>query len=328
MKKILSLAMSFLFAAVMSVSAQPALEFGPIPPGGYIQNGPGGGNTLIVRGYTRDFNGQHVTKTLIVDGRILYGSAQVGLWSCPIGQSNGSYVCWNYKPVVSGPTEVATEGRTMAGNYQGTYTFRTRHGLDSTYYYQQSAQIQVPAPIPCTPPTCNGSPIIVPLGKSPNVKISSVADGVYFDLDNNGTAERVAWPVGEAAFLVRDRNGDGMITNGAELYGNYTYFGLDENGFEALIREARVEGAEPPQWFDLMEPRNADVMLWHDSNRDGVSEASELTPARNLINRICLGYYGSGRRDGSGNEYRYRGYFEKHGFGGHVPVYDIWLETE
>ena len=43
---------------------------------------------------------------------------------------------------------------------------------------------------------------------------------MYFDLDKNGFAEKTAWIGTEDGFLALDRNGNGIIDNGGELFGD------------------------------------------------------------------------------------------------------------
>ena len=50
-----------------------------------------------------------------------------------------------------------------------------------------------------------------------NNGLVGVDNGVHFDLDNNGLAEKTAWIDPSKGFLVLDRNGDGKINNGGEL---------------------------------------------------------------------------------------------------------------
>lgn len=57
-----------------------------------------------------------------------------------------------------------------------------------------------------------------------SVVLTSVAAGVLFDIDGDGDLEHVAWtePGAAVALLAIDRNGDGRITTGAELFGSFS----------------------------------------------------------------------------------------------------------
>lgn len=87
------------------------------------------------------------------------------------------------------------------------------------------------------------SPILIPTGESQAYKLSSAADGVLFDIDGNGLPEQISWPLTgtELAFLALDRDGDGRITSGRELFGNFTVPSVS-NGFDALAQVTGVTG--------------------------------------------------------------------------------------
>ena len=74
--------------------------------------------------------------------------------------------------------------------------------------------------VSCIMPNC---PIIVDTAND-GYHLTSVEDGVRFDLDADGTPELVAWtrPGSDDAFLAIDRNGNGRIDDGTELFGNHT----------------------------------------------------------------------------------------------------------
>ena len=100
--------------------------------------------------------------------------------------------------------------------------------------------------------------------------------GAYFDLDNNGYRERIDW-TNKDAILALDRNGNGKIDNGSELFGDTTYINESgeyaENGFAALQQyDENGDGVinSEDSVFD-------DLRLWIDSNGDGVSQTSELS---------------------------------------------------
>ena len=52
------------------------------------------------------------------------------------------------------------------------------------------------------------------------LELTRAEDGVLFDLDADGTLDRTAFATGDDALLAMDRDGDGRITTGAELFGD------------------------------------------------------------------------------------------------------------
>lgn len=65
-------------------------------------------------------------------------------------------------------------------------------------------------------------PLILDLDGN-GIDITSVEDGKRFDIDGDGTLDQTAWVSGADALLALDRNGDGKINDGRELFG-------DQNG--------------------------------------------------------------------------------------------------
>jgi hypothetical protein len=150
------------------------------------------------------------------------------------------------------------------------------------------------------------SPIVIDVDGG-GYRFTSKADGVLFDIRNDGTPARMAWtrPNTEQAFLAVDRDGSGAIDNGAELFGNHTPLEsgqLAKNGFEALseldMSGDGVVDASDPAWSRLI--------LWTDRDHDGRSSATELQPvATSSIIALRTDHHWLGRRDRHGNEIRF-----------------------
>ncbi len=120
-----------------------------------------------------------------------------------------------------------------------------------------------------------GSPIIIDLDNN-GYDLTDAANGVRFDLAGDGKRRQWSWTArgSDEAFLVLDRNGDGRITSGLELFGNFTEQPVTEepNGFTALaIFDANGDG-----WINANDPIYQRLQLWIDSNHNGVSQPHEL----------------------------------------------------
>ena len=152
----------------------------------------------------------------------------------------------------------------------------------------------------------NGSPILINL-EDGSYEFSGAAQGVEFDIFGTGVRMLVAWPASDGhAFLTLDRDGDGRISSGKELFGNATRLlngSAAAHGFVALAEyDLNHDGR-----IDAQDPVFTALRLWQDTARDGVSAPSELTPLSvHGIQSISLDYKTSQRRDRHGNVFRYR----------------------
>ena len=188
-----------------------------------------------------------------------------------------------------------------------------------------------------------GSPIAIATANGAKYRFTSLEDGVLFDIDGNGISEQVSWTEANSdiAFLALDRDGDGRITSGKELFGNHTLPGV-ANGFDALNKtNLATNGGVKRGSVSSDDPLFSRLLLWTDKNHNGVSEPSELRPVSELFSDIGLGYVRSGRQDRYGNIFGYKGWAAARSRPGRnrpkdatdearrgLPIWDVYLKVQ
>jgi hypothetical protein len=155
------------------------------------------------------------------------------------------------------------------------------------------------------------SPIVIDVDGS-GFDMTDAAQGVAFDFFGITKFLRLSWIAHDStnAFLVLDRDANGTIDSGRELFGNVTPQpkSTEPNGFLALAEYDK--GANGGNLDGLIDHNDAIFLLlrlWQDENHNGFSEWWELHTLPELnVESISLDFRESRRVDRYGNQFRYR----------------------
>lgn len=122
-------------------------------------------------------------------------------------------------------------------------------------------------------------PLVIDLNND-GIKGTNLDYKINFDLDNNGFKEATSWIDNNDAFIAIDKNNNGTIDNGSELFGNksisnnvYAYTNPNaKNGFESL----KELDSNNDDIIDEKDKEFTNLLLWQDKNSNGISETDEL----------------------------------------------------
>ncbi len=144
-------------------------------------------------------------------------------------------------------------------------------------------------------------PLILDLDGN-GLQITALSKGILFDANGDTIKTATAWAGAGDGMLVWDKNGNGSIDSGQELFGDETILTNGPNagkkaanGFAALadldtgsLVNGVLVGANDGV-FDAKDAAYANLRIWRDLNQDGVSQADELqTLAQTGVQSIKL----------------------------------------
>ena len=153
-----------------------------------------------------------------------------------------------------------------------------------------------------TPPRLD--PLVLDLDGD-GIETTSTRDGsvILFDHDADGVKTGTGWVKRDDGWLVLDRNGNGTIDSGRELFGVDTIKGngqLATDGFDALKDLDANQGGK----ITAVDSVFANLRIWRDLNQDGISHANDLTTlAANSITGIGVNASAVRTDLGNGNLY-------------------------
>lgn len=168
-------------------------------------------------------------------------------------------------------------------------------------------------------------PVILDLDGD-GVETQALQAVAFFDHNADGFAEQTGWVGADDGLLVLDRNGNGRVDSGRELFGNHTLLsnGVEaQNGFQALSQlDANGDGR-----IDVSDPAFASLRVWRDADRDGVSAPDELTTLSGSdVQSISTGYSELSVVDSHGNTHRQVGAFTR-ADGTQSAATDVWFSA-
>lgn len=139
-----------------------------------------------------------------------------------------------------------------------------------------------------TPKNCNDfTPLVLSLGGAP---VEFTRPGGFFDVVGAATCTQTDWVSAATPWLALDRDGNGSIDDGSELFGSMTRLPSGElatNGFAALAALDR----DGDGWLTAADPSFARLVLWSDRDQNRRSSPSELkTLAQEGVEAIELGF--------------------------------------
>ena len=179
-------------------------------------------------------------------------------------------------------------------------------------------------------------PLILDLNGNGKIDLTSTSNGVHFDHDANDISFKSSWVDKEDGLLVYDRNNNGIIDNGTELFGNFTriasantnssaYKNIDDankndnnlqtnnttlakHGYEALANlDSNNDGV-----IDINDKDFNKLRIWQDINKDGVSQINELKTLDELnIKSLNLNYKEINQDLGDNNTLTLKGSYTK-----------------
>ncbi len=111
------------------------------------------------------------------------------------------------------------------------------------------------------------SPIVFDLDRD-GLELKTLYSPVFFDIDADGFAEQMGWVGPDDGFLVRDLNGNGVIDNIGEMFG--------DNGATTAWQKLAALDTTGNGVVNGGDTGYGSLRIWKDANQNGVTDSGEL----------------------------------------------------
>lgn len=154
-------------------------------------------------------------------------------------------------------------------------------------------------------------PLMIDLGQD-GFHLGKAGEGIYFDFEGENIYRPVQWVEkgGNDAFLALDKNNNGKVDDGRELFGRGLLLETNEqanDGFQELAQyDNLIFGGNNDGYITVEDRIWNELILWLDSDANGISTPDELLTLESFgITELALNAKENGRRDHAGNLLRY-----------------------
>ena len=170
------------------------------------------------------------------------------------------------------------------------------------------------------------SPLVLDLDGD-GVETIDKSSGIHFDHDGNHFAETTGWAGKDDGLLAWDKNGNGKIDNGGELFGNNTLLASGAkaaNGFAALAElDSNHDGK-----IDANDTAFTQLRVWKDGDSNAVVADGELLSlAAAGVQSINVSFTSQTQTDAQGNQHLQTGQYTRTD-GSTRAVDDVWFGAD
>jgi len=198
-------------------------------------------------------------------------------------------------PVGQGALDPASPADATATAQAQSFSF----SVQMEFRFEFSAQIQVEAAA-----IQQGDPLVLDLDDD-GIELTSHTNGARFDLLGNGTPVNTAFVTGGDAFLAIDRNGNGAIDSGKELFG-------EQHGAAHGFAELAKLDSNGDGLINRLDRDFGRLLLFRD-NGNGRTEDGELISLKDAgIAELSLRYRNVAQRAAGGNTLAQIASFHRH----------------